>query len=132
MTEKLEQTLSKVIEKSLAIAEQTGEFVIEQAPDLLQQFYMWHTAEALYLMALGTILIISGLLIPRSWGDKEEPKYYDVYYLGRYYEDEAMLPTIAFNAVFITPGFIMFFVNLHSLLYILAAPKLYLIEYFIK
>ena len=119
MTERLEQTLSKVIEKSLELAEKTGDFVIDQAPDLLQQFYAWHTSIAIIYGTLGALLIIYAIFAT--------PRFCRLKLEGA----EALL--IVFAGV--TPGIagiIIFLVNLHNLIYISVAPKLYLIEYFIN
>ena len=132
MTEQLEQTLSKVIEKSLALAEKTGEFVVDQAPDLLQEFYTWHTMKAGFYVLLGFVFIMLGIFLPKLWGEKEEDRYSSIHYLNRYFNEDIMTLNVINHMVFGIVGTIMFLVNLHSLIYILVAPKLYIIEYFIN
>jgi len=41
----IEELLKPIIEKALKVAEQSGEFIIEQSPLLLQEFYKWHTTK---------------------------------------------------------------------------------------
>ena len=55
---KLEQQLGTILEKALNVAEKTGDFVLEQAPQLLQEFYMWHTSKFILGIILGIILLI--------------------------------------------------------------------------
>ena len=68
MNNKLEEQLSKVVEKSIGLAEKTGEFVIEQAPQLLQEFYNWHIAESIIYLLLGLfILVLPILFTVKNW-----------------------------------------------------------------
>ena len=112
---KLEETLATILEKALSLAEQTGEFAMEQAPELLQEFYMWHT----WKYSLGIILFLCVMLIVHlitRWFVKEE-------------EDNSIyLSEILTNLI----PFIFLCVSIHKLVFIYVAPKLYLIEYFIK
>ena len=55
----LEEQLAKILEKALSVAEQTGEFAIEQAPLLLQKFYTWHISKNILLMFLGILIFVS-------------------------------------------------------------------------
>ena len=54
----MEELLKPYIEKALQLAEKTGEFVIEQAPELLQQFYAWHTVKNIAGITGSVLLII--------------------------------------------------------------------------
>ena len=52
----LEQTLKPLVEKAIKGLEQGADFVIDQAPLVIQEFYRWHIAEA----SLGLLLSIIG------------------------------------------------------------------------
>jgi len=135
MTEQLEQTLSKVIEKSLKLAEETGNFVIDQAPDLLQQFYAWHITESSFYLLIGVILLIVTILLPRLWGRPEVGHTCDRKFLGKYYAFNDEFDAIPIIGTYLVGGFIsipIIIINTLDLLKLLVAPKLYLIEYFIK
>jgi len=54
--QKTDEVLSKVVEKALIVAEKTGNFVIEQTPLLLQEFYKWHITESILGILLGLII----------------------------------------------------------------------------
>lgn len=111
----LEQTLSKILEKALNVAEQTGEFAMEQAPLLLQEFFYWHIANATLGLLLGFIIaiIINKIALKVSKHEEEEFVYY-------------LINVLQFAPILI------FCINLYDLVFILVAPKLYLIEYFVK
>lgn len=138
--QELEQILAKILEKSLEIAEQTGKFVMDQAPDLLQEFYRWHITMHSFYILLGIIIILVGWNLPRIWGEKfslEEASTYDVDYFwkifGKYYKGEGQQEWLIFSWI---TGFIigipLITIHLYKLIFILVAPKIYLIEYFLK
>jgi len=118
----MEEKINKLILKALEVAEQTGNFIIDQAPDILQEFYRWHTYKFIFWIILLT-LVGSFLTKPviKSW--------------KALIEDDDDLPNILI-AVFGTLtvvtclGFIVS--NLYNLIFILTAPKLYIIEYFLN
>lgn len=127
---KTDEVLSKVVEKALMVAEKTGDFVIEQAPLLLQEFYAWHICSSILFILLGIAFIIIGIRLPYFWLDKEEKKW-DFKYLNRYGDEGAISAWFCFGIGTII-GIIMLIVSIYDLVFILVAPKLYLIEYFIK
>jgi len=114
MNENLEKQVAAILEKGMALAEQTGEFVIEQGGDLLKEFYMWHTASYVLGIILCVIFSIALHLFIRFFARRDDD---DFVYI--------------FESVQIVP--LMFLgTNIYNLVYISIAPKLYLIEYFIK
>jgi hypothetical protein len=64
---KTDQVLSEVVKKALGVAEKTGDFVIEQAPLLIQEFYAWHTWSHILGILFGVLLIILGRVVPIIW-----------------------------------------------------------------
>jgi len=111
---KLEETLATILEKALNLAEQTGDFAIDQAPDLLKQFFVWHTWEHILGIVLCLIIALA-VHIPIRWFVKEE-------------EDESIY---LFELINIIP-LVFLCINIYNLVFITVAPKLYLIDYFIK
>ena len=57
MNEKLENLLGQLVEKDIEAAEKTGEFIIEQAPLLLQEFYRWHIAKNILMIVVCVIVL---------------------------------------------------------------------------
>lgn len=133
--EELEKQPSVILEKALTVAEKTGDFVIEQAPLLLQEFYNWHLAKASLGIFLGVIFFIVGFVIVKISGSKEEIKEYGSVcnkFLGRYYSmDRGFIASIFGSVLFVT-SMCLICVNIYKISFIVLAPKLYLIEYFIK
>lgn len=142
---KTDEVLSKVVEKALTVAEKTGEFVIEQAPLLLQEFYVWHICKSIFmaLLWLSVFFLIQRLSKLLSFGDeklipeenrenyfkKRDGKYYYSSYRDGDSEAYAFSIGIKIASYFTFIGLAVF---LYDLVFILVAPKLYLIEYFIK
>lgn len=131
----LEKTLQKVLEKSIEVAEQSGEFIIEQGSDLLQQFFLWHTVKHSLGMVMWLLLLFALTRIMRIWG-KEEPfseSHHEksTKYLGRYYGEDGIIACVFFSII--GGGFCVssFFISVYRLVFILVAPKLYLLDYFL-
>lgn len=139
---KTDEVLSKFVEKALNVAEKTGEFVIEKAPLLLQEFYQWHICKAIFMALLwfGIFFLIQRLSNLLSFSDEkmipeENRKSYFKKRDGRFYYSLYSSEAYAFSIVIKIASYFTFIgvaVFLYDLVFILVAPKLYLIEYFIK
>jgi len=127
----LEEKLQPIIEKAIVAAEKTGEFVIEQAPLVLQEFYRWHLAEHIFFLVIG-MLLCSLMFIVKPFLPYEESETWSINYLGKQVEENFGIPAFVFGLASFLIGIIMFFLNLLTIIKILVAPKLYLIEYFLK
>ncbi len=126
--QKTDEVLSKIVDKALNVAEKTGDFVIEQAPLLLQEFYAWHIWSNVFFIIFGIFLIYAGYKLPFLWMDKEN-KSYSYKYFSLYGDDETIVAW-TFFVVGLIVGSIIILIHLYDLIFILTAPKLYLIEYF--
>lgn len=126
----LEQTLQKILEKSLTLAEQTGELVLEQAPDLLRQFFAWHTAEHAMGIIVGFLFIFIPYFLIKWVGSKEGDEY-SIKIFNRYVDDEIGMSGIIGAIVSAIVGIAFIMINCYNLVYIIIAPKLYLIDYFL-
>ena len=128
---KTDEVLSEIVKKALNVAEKTGKFVIEQAPMLLQEFYAWHIWSNIFFILLGISCIICGRRLPYSWLSKEESNW-DYKYFKKYGDEKEVIIAWASYGIGLLIGIVMLIVNVYNLVYILVAPKLYLIDYFIK
>lgn len=144
MNEQLEQQVSKVIEKALEVAESTGNFVIEQAPLLLQEFYMWHIVKfSIWILIAISFWLISNKFL-KSFGKKESfetdsypgfswsKKIQAIEYNGRFFYHNDTVTGIKFFKYFI--GLLCFgiiFNSIYKIVFIIVAPKFYLLDYFI-
>lgn len=138
MNEELEKSLADLVRKGIEAAEKTGEFVIEQAPELLQQFYMWHTAMHIMGIMFGVVLA-SMFFIVRRQGEKsmDDVKcgYVDEPFnlMGRWFSDSITNTLlIVGSGIASIVGVAITVSDIFNLVFILVAPKLYLIEYFLK
>lgn len=126
-----DQVLSTILDKSLRMAEKTGQFVMDQAPELLREFYMWHTANHIFFLLLGIILILIGRYVPHLWTSKtESDNYRQSKFFNRYYDDDGF--TWGWFGVISIAGILFVIFNLYDLIFILVSPKLYLIEYLLS
>jgi hypothetical protein len=127
---KTDEVLAEVVKKALLVAEKTGDFVIEQAPMLLKEFYAWHIWSSVFFIFIGIGFMFFGFRLPYLWLSKEKGRY-DSRYFKRFGEEEVFLAWSSFT-IGMAIGVSMVIINLYDLVYILVAPKLYLIDYFIK
>jgi TRAP-type C4-dicarboxylate transport system permease small subunit len=121
---KLEEVLAKEAEKGIAAAEKAGEFVMEQAPELVQEFLRWHTVKHAGGAALWFIIL--GICV---WGVRWVSKHSDKELEA---DTEPLTLTLFFSAIGGAGAVAGFVYNAYQLLYILMAPKLYVIEYFVN
>lgn len=130
----LDNQLAELVKKGLEAAEATGNFVIDQAPHLLQEFYRWHIANSIMGIVFPLIATYIMYRVFKMVGREEEGEWHDTKIFGKYYEvDEfPFFITVFVSAIVIAASLIVFFTNLYSLVQILVSPKLYLIEYFLK
>lgn len=131
--QKTDEVLSEVVKKALIVAEKTGDFAIEQAPLLLKEFYSWHIAKNSLGILLGILIIILGYNLRKLWGKKVDEDYdkdYGEVVLNGYASEEfTTWLSIIISSIF---GLALLIKSTYSLVFILVAPKLYLIEYFIR
>lgn len=125
-----DKVLSEVVKKALVVAEKTGDFVIEQAPLLLQEFYKWNIFSHIFFIFIGIIIILSSRYLPYLWLTKEEGNWEYIRYFSKWGVEGSIFAYVIFGIGGII-GSTMFFINLYYLVFILVAPKLYLIDYFI-
>lgn len=128
-----DKVLSQIVKKALFVAEKTGEFAIEQAPLLLQEFYNWHIVSSIFFIAVFLIIAIVCIRLPYLWlTNKTKSNSYDLKYFGRYGDEQVVTLSWCLCIFGIIVAVTGLFSNLYDLVFILIAPKLYLIEYFIK
>lgn len=116
----MEELLKPYVEKALKAMEAGGEFIIDQAPELIQQFYAWHIASNIVWVTLSlTIAGVSFYIIRTAYKNDDD---WDVEYTAAAW---------VFGSAFFVIGTVMSVINILNLIKVLVAPKLYLIEHFI-
>ena len=125
-----DKQLAEILKKGLETAEKTGNFIVEQAPDLIRQLLIWKTVEYSVYVILGISLIIYFYRWTKKVSKemKENEDDFEDYFMDSFAN---ILITIGQLSLLIT-GIILIAENLQDLIQIVFAPKIYLIEYSAK
>ena len=125
-----DKQLAEILKKGLETAEKTGNFIVEQAPDLIRQLLIWKTVEYSVYVILGISLIIYFYRWTKKVSKEMKENEYDFedYFMDSFAN---ILITIGQLSLLIT-GIILIAENLQDLIQIVFAPKIYLIEYSAK
>lgn len=135
----LEELLLPLVEKAINGVEKGADFIVEQAPIIVQQFLTFKTFECGFYLLVSIILMFTYRFALPLFTTKEKPD--DVFkYLklsGRFivtgnYDlspHQVCLTAITVIGSFI--GITIFFRTIIKFVKILVAPNLYLLEYFI-
>ena len=119
---KTDEQLAEILKKGLEAAEKTGNFVVEQAPDLIQQLIVWKTCEYILLILISVGLILS----IKKWYNWAIKRYE---YFGDF-TGEVEFIVFSIYSIFVILVFgITLFNSFFNLIQILLAPKIWLIEY---
>lgn len=110
----MNETLEIILKKALELAEKTGDFAVEQSPILLQEFYIWHMWTAILGIVLALLISLVIFIIIRV--------------IVKNLDDTSCY---LYNWIQIIPIAILG-INIYNLVFVLVAPRLYLIEYFLK
>ena len=136
MNEQLEKQLARVIEKSIELAEKTGDFVIEQGGELLEEFYRWHlwsNAVTLVFCVLSAVLIIVVFFKVGIKHDENNPvinNYDRVVLFGNEYHLVFIILYSVLGSICFVFSIAEVIFSIYRILQILVAPKLYLLEHF--
>ena len=117
-----DQQLAEILKKGLEAAEKTGNFVVEQAPDLIQQLIVWKTCEYIFLI----IISIAFMFSLYKWYKSAMKRYDD--FDGFYIKTESFIYGVYAIVVILIFGIALFH-SFFNLIQILLAPKIWLIEY---
>jgi hypothetical protein len=135
MNEELQEQISTIVGKALELAEQTGDFVVEQAPLLIQEFLLWNLVEAAFWFTIQLIfIIVLPFMAVRISGDVNANDMNDTKILGRYYDLDEVNVLLPVCSMIISTIILFTCVipNALVMVKIWIAPKIFLIEYFTK
>lgn len=130
MKDTLEETLKPIIEKSIEIATKTGEFIIDQAPIVLQEFYKWHIIQHALWIVITLIGVFLLPIIVRFF--PEDDSHYSVVFFGKKIDESTAIVLGVFGGFASLLSIASMLFNLFMLLKILIAPRLYVMEYFLN
>ena len=126
MNAETDKQIAEILKKGLEAAEKSGNFVIEQAPDLVKQLITYKTVETSICVLIEITLMY---LIFR----------YFKYLYKKNNEDSDFIPDSEFHiaGIVITSLigiflFLAFIIDISNLIQLIFAPKIYLLEYIAK
>lgn len=123
-----DKALAEAIRKTVEVAGQAKDFVLEQAPDVVQQYLAWHFWSSIIVAALMLVLCFTFLTLARVFLKKH-----------REVEAQAKAERIAYYSndwgvgvgvfcVMATAVMVPFTINVLEAVKIAIAPKVYLLE----
>ncbi len=104
------------------------DFAVEQAPLIVQEYIHWKIAESITYMSMGLIFIVLSIYFIRLFQSKCK-EYKEN---GKDLTESAWPGLIIISIAGFILGIPMFFINLHELLYIGFAPRIYVIEHLVE
>lgn len=134
MNENLQNVLANALQKAMEVAEQTGKFVLDIAPELVHQFLMWELASSIYWLVIGLILMCVFSFSKRFVHFvSNHPESLEGKLTWRWcFEDDAEFSSgvFVFSSIVFLIGGVVALLQIHKILYILIAPEIYLIKAF--
>ena len=118
MNTELNTAITRLIESSLSIAEKTGEFVLAEVPEFLQQLLLWYGVSNFIYFLIGV-----GIIVIMTWWVRVLPS------VIKKYNGDAV--DILGPSAIIMTALLLLLVSLLNLtwLKVWIAPKVWLVEY---
>ena len=134
MNDNLNEQLAIAVKKGIELAEKTGEFVVEQTPDLIREFLLWHTIESFIdILICLTLLYVVYKLRKKIYVTEDPYDSYEYSKIGdKYYHIAGMWIYTILGGVIVLTSFIFLVEGISNVIKIQVAPKIYLIEYFLN
>lgn len=120
MNEQTTQLINDILQKGIKAAEVTGNFAIEQTPEVIQQLLAWKFTLSLMSFLLGVAIFIAAPIITHKVWHKSR----------RYYKEQNSYEDLTpLSLLILVVGMVgIIFIDL-TWLKIWIAPKLFLLEY---
>ena len=126
MNTETDKQIAEILKKGLEVAEKSGNFVIEQAPDLVKQLITYKTVET-SICVLIEITLMYLIVIYFKYLHKKNNED-SIFIEGNSFHIGGMLISLVV-AIFM---FIAFIADISNLIQLIFAPKIYLLEYIAK
>ena len=105
-----------IVQEALGVVTSTKDFVVAQAPGLIQQILLWKSAECWFFIFLGVLFIISAVVMMKKF--------------GAWQCTTEITPILEIaSGTFIVMSVPSILVNAYTLMKIYVAPKIFLLEY---
>ena len=117
MNEELQKQLAQVINSIVTSVGEVKDFSVAQLPDIAQQYINYGIVSSAALVVLCAIIaVVSIKFLTLSFKKVNEP-----------YDNECYIPVTIFSFMGTALSTIFFFVNVHNLILVLTAPKVWFI-----
>ena len=123
MNAETDKQIAEILKKGLEAAEKSGNFVIEQAPDLVKQLITYKTIETSICVLIEITLMY---LIFRYFKYLYKKNNEDSDFIS---DNEFHIAGIVLSLVVAIFMFIAFITDISNLIQLIFAPKIYLLEY---
>ena len=126
MNAETDKQIAEILKKGLEAAEKSGNFVIEQAPDLVKQLITYKTIET-SICVLIEITLMYLIFIYFKYLYKKNNEDSDFMYYDEFHIIGMIITTLM--GIFL---FFRFINDISNLIQLIFAPKIYLLEYIAK
>ena len=126
MNTETDKQIAEILKKGLEVAEKSGNFVIEQAPDLVKQLITYKTIETSISVLIEITLMY---LIFRYFKYLYKKNNEDSDFIS---DSEFHIAGIVITSLIGIFSFLAFIIEISNLIQLIFAPKIYLLEYIAK
>lgn len=128
MNPETSEIVNTALRKAIEVASATGQFVVEQAPDVIQQLMVWKTASYAVNLVVGVGMVVGPPLL-WGWANKKYPGWHtEKGHFDNFPTISAMIAGLA-TGVSLVCGIPFAYSSAMGLLKITLAPKVWLLEY---
>jgi hypothetical protein len=108
----------EVINESLNVIKNSKDFVVEEAPKVVKEYLKWKFAVSIFWICFGVFILLFFSILGTVWLKSQDPDF----------------NLFGFLSVFISLiwGLPVIFTNVYELIYIVFAPRIYLIQHLVE
>lgn len=117
MNEELQKQLAQVISSIVTSVGEVKDFSVAQLPDIAQQYINYGIVNSAFWVVLCAIIAVVSIKI----------LIFSVKKINESYKNDAYIPVTFFSFIGTAFSTMIFFVNLHNLILVLTAPKVWFI-----
>ena len=126
MNSETDKQIAEILKKGLEVAEKSGNFVIEQAPDLVKQLITYKTVETSICVLIEiTLMYLIFRYFKYLYKKNNEDSDFIIY-------DEFHIIGMIITSLMGIFLFFAFITDISNLIQLIFAPKIYLLEYIAK
>lgn len=117
----VEEILAETVQKAVNFAEETGQWVLDVTPRIVEQYLMWELVSSTFFVIVGLVF----MLIPVVFRYKAFTDF-------DWEDPDNFFPLLITSLLTAVPGILLVLFNIYSILFIKIAPEIYLIKQFLQ